>query len=174
MGVILPDSGEIKWGITTSRSFLPKDNNYYKQFTGRDGNSWLKIPSLTRGQMLCIPLNSNIQLKGCLRIILKNGVVHVHHTIEQKKFEACGDLILGVDKGYSEAYANSEGHFHEEGLGEILTTGTEKRNKKGIARNKLHQIAKKNLIKQQIFIHSTWEEKSSSRRMRTRNNLFEI
>jgi transposase len=48
-----------------------------------------------------------------------------------------------VDKGYSEAFADSDGDFHGTNLGEVLSEGTEKRNQRGIARNKLHQLAKK-------------------------------
>ena len=120
-----------------------KDYGVYKQFTGKDGKTWLKIPSLTRRKMLCIPLNSNLILKGCLRLILKDGVVYVHHTTQQKIFQKCGNLIVGVDKGYSEAFADSEGNFYGRNFGKILTEGTEKRNQKGKARNKLYQIAKK-------------------------------
>ena len=131
-----------KHGRTTVANQIIVEFGVYKQFKGLDGNTWLKIPSLVRGKMLCIPLNSNIKLKGCLRIILKDAVAYVHHTIEQKKFKRCGKRIIGVDKGYSEAFADSEGNFHGQGLGKILTEGTEKRNKKGKARNKLHQLAK--------------------------------
>ena len=102
--------------------------------------------------MLCIPLNSHIKLKGCLRIILKEGTVYVHHTIGQKKFKSCGDLIVGIDKGYTEAFADSEGNFHGRNFGEVLTEGTEKRNSKGKARNKLHQIAKRKYKNKPIFI----------------------
>jgi hypothetical protein len=90
-----------------------------------------------------VPLNSNVDLKGCLRIILKEGVVEVHRVVEQKKFEPCGAKIVGVDTGYSEAFADSEGQFHGNQLGKILTEATENRNQKGKSRNKLYQIAKK-------------------------------
>jgi len=132
-----------KHGKTKVNNQIIVEFGVYRQFTGRDGQTWLKIPSLVRGEMLCIPLNSNLQLTGCLRLILKDGVIYVHHTIDQKKFKECGNLVVGVDKGYREAFADSEGNFHGEGLGKILTQGTEKRNKKGKARNKLHKIAKK-------------------------------
>ncbi|PTL39576.1 ABC-F family ATP-binding cassette domain-containing protein [Alkalicoccus saliphilus] len=42
MGEVEPDSGTYKWGITTSRSYFPKDNSSY--FSGREGNliEWLR------------------------------------------------------------------------------------------------------------------------------------
>ena len=132
-----------KHGRTRVNNQIIVENGVYKQFKGIDGNTWLKIPSLVRGKMICIPLNSNITLKGCLRLLLKDGLVYVHHSIDKKHLKECGDLIVGVDKGYTEAFADSEGKFHGKDFGKILTEGTEKRNKKGKARNKLHQLAKK-------------------------------
>ena len=132
-----------KHGQTEVKNQIVLDGGVYSQFKGRDGNTWLKVPSFTRGSKVCIPLNSNIFLSGGLRLILDDGNVFVHYTIEQKIFEPCGDKILGVDKGYSEAFADSDGCFHGINFGEVMTEGTEKRNQRGKARNKLHQIAKK-------------------------------
>ena len=130
-------------GKTDVHNQIIVEYGVYRQFIGKDGKRWIKVPSLARGKMMCIPLNCKILLRGCLRIIMENGKVFVHHTIDQKKFEPCGGRIIGVDKGYTEAFADSEGDFHGEGFGELLTRGTEARNRKGKARNKLYQIAKK-------------------------------
>lgn len=132
-----------KHGKTNVDNQIILEHGVYGQFKGQDGNTWLKIPTFTRGQQVCVPLNSSVTLQGCLRIILNSGVVEVHHIIKQKKFKPCGDKILGVDQGYSEAFADSEGNFHGQEFGKILTLATEARNKKGIARNKLYQIAQK-------------------------------
>jgi len=42
MGEMEPDSGEVKWGVTTSRAYLPKDNTEY--FYGIDCSlvDWLR------------------------------------------------------------------------------------------------------------------------------------
>ena len=132
-----------KHGKTKVSNQIVLETGVYSQFQSKDGNTWLKIPTFERGKKLAIPLNAKIALKGCLRLILKNGTVEVHYAISQKKFKPCGDLVIGIDKGYSEAFADSEGNFHGEGLGKVLSEGTEKRNCRGKARNKLHQIAKK-------------------------------
>ena len=132
-----------KHGRTTVNNQIVLEYGVYSQLKGKDGNTWLKIPSFTRGKQVCVPLNSKVELKGCLRVILKNGTVEVHHAIEQKTFKSCGEEILGVDKGYTEAFADSEGNFHGENFGKILSKATENRNQKGKARNKLHQLAKK-------------------------------
>ncbi len=132
-----------KHGKTSVNYQIILECGVYSQFKGKDGNTWLKVPTFERGKKLSIPLSSNIFLKGCLRLILKDGIVFVHHTIEQKTFRPCGDRVIGVDKGYTEAFADSEGSFHGKGLGKILTEGTEKRHRRGKARNKLYQLARK-------------------------------
>jgi hypothetical protein len=132
-----------KHGRTSVENQIILEGGVYGQFIGKNGNTWLKIPSFTRGTQVCIPLNSNMVLKGALRLILKDGIVFVHYTIDVKKFAPCGNNIIGVDKGYTEAFADSEGNFFGEQFGKILTAATEKRNTRGKARNKLHQIAKK-------------------------------
>lgn len=130
-------------GKTNVDNQIILENGVYRQFKGKDGNTWLKIPSFTRGKMIVVPLNSNLFLKGCLRLILNDGVVAVHYTIPQKRFRPCGTEILGIDKGYSEAFADSEGNFYGSSMGRVLTQGTEKRYQRSKARNKLHQIAKR-------------------------------
>lgn len=132
-----------KHGKTRVANQIIVEFGVYKQFQGKDGNTWLKIPSLVRGKMISIPLNSKAKLKGALRIILKDGQVFVHYTIEKRRFKPCGNQNVGVDKGYTEALADSKGGFHGEGFGEIMTAGTQKRHMRGQARNKLHQLAKK-------------------------------
>ena len=42
MGEIEPDAGELKWGITTTRSFLPKDNNAFFEGSELSLVDWLR------------------------------------------------------------------------------------------------------------------------------------
>ena len=70
-----------KHGRTTVNNQIVLEYGVYSQLKGKDGNTWLKIPSFTRGKQVCVPLNSKVELKGCLRVILKNGTVEVHHAI---------------------------------------------------------------------------------------------
>jgi len=119
------------------------ENGVYSQFAGKDGNTWLKIPSLVRNKRIAIPLNSNVQLKGMLRIILRAGIVEVHYLAKNKKNKVCGNQIIGIDKGYSEVFADSDGELHGIGFNKMLTEASEKRMRKNKYRNKLWQIAKK-------------------------------
>jgi len=167
-----------KHGRTKVNNQIILECGVYSQFQGKDGKTWLKIPSFTRGAKVAVPLNSNIKLKGALRLILKDGVLYVHYTIEQKNFKACGDQILGIDKGYSEAFSDSKGGFHGTDLGKVLTEGTEDRNKRGIARNKLYQIAKKSPDKaENIYKFNLGKKKLQKQyeqqRQRIRNIAFQ-
>jgi IS605 OrfB family transposase len=132
-----------KHGRSKVENQIVLEYGVYSQFTGKEGDTWLKVPSFTRGHPVAVPLNSKIALKGCLRLILRNGIVEVHHTIEKTHSKKCGNLILGVDKGYSEAFADSAGNFYGQGFGKILSEFSDKNKKRGQARNKLLQILKK-------------------------------
>ncbi len=132
-----------KHGRTEVNNQIVLEYGVYGQFSGKDGNTWLKVPSFTRGSPIAVPLNSKVKLSGCLRLILKDGVVHVHKTIEKASNKKCGDAIIGVDKGYSEAFADSEGNFYGDEFGKVLTESGDKIKHRGKARNKLFQILKK-------------------------------
>ena len=132
-----------KHGKTTVNNQIILEAGVYGQFTGKNGNTWLKIPSFVRGKPICVPLNSNIKLQSTLRLILRDGVVYVHCTINQKRYRPSGELIVGVDKGYTEAFADSEGNFYGENFGTLLTKYTDKVNSRGRARNKLKAIVDK-------------------------------
>lgn len=45
MGEIEPDSGSFKWGVTTSRSYLPKDNSEYFKSSEHNLIDWLRVYS---------------------------------------------------------------------------------------------------------------------------------
>ncbi|MGK0290114.1 MAG: IS605 OrfB family transposase [bacterium] len=130
-------------GRTKVNNYIVLESGIYGQFTGMDGNTWLKIPSFTRGEQVCVPLNSSIQLKGGLRVILKDGIVYVHYAINEKIEDRHGDLIVGADKGYTEAFADSEGNFYGKDFGKVLTDYSDKVNQRGKARNRLFKLAEK-------------------------------
>jgi IS605 OrfB family transposase len=120
------------------------------------GRAWIKIPSLFKGKRIAIPLNTTVEPSGTLRLILREGIVEVHYTIDVEETKNCGNATIGIDKGYTEVFVDSEGEHYGEGLGRILTTHSDKLNKKHQARNKLRAIAnkkphkKKNILKNNL------------------------
>ena len=134
---------EKKHGRNHTRNQIIVESGVYTQFTGKDGKTWLKIPSLIKGKRICIPLNSHVFLTGTLRLILRHDVIEVHYTVDRKMQSSCGTKTLGIDKGYTEVFADSDGGFHGIGFNQHLTKASESRMKKNQARNKLFQMAKK-------------------------------
>ncbi len=132
-----------KHGKNHTHNQIVLENGVYSQFTGKDGRTWLKIPSLIRGKRLAIPLNTNVHLHGMLRIIIKDNQIEIHCLANKKQHKQCGTKIIGVDKGYSEVLVDSEGNFHGEGFNQLLTPISNARNEKNKKRNKLIQIARK-------------------------------
>ncbi|NOQ14408.1 MAG: transposase [Methyloprofundus sp.] len=129
------------------------ENGVYSQFQGKDGNTWLKVPSLVKGKRLAIPLNSKVKLQGMLRLILIDGRVEVHYLAKGKQHKPCGTEVIGVDKGYSEVFADSDGAFHGEGFNHLLTPISQARMENNRARNKLFQIAEKSSAKKKARIY---------------------
>ncbi|GAA7730204.1 hypothetical protein HpCOL15_01080 [Helicobacter pylori] len=84
----------------------------YKVFE-LNNQCWLSIPSLIKNKRIKIPLNTTMEYKpsGALRLIIKNNVVEVHSSYEKRTNRACGNGIIGIDKGYSEVFATSNNEF---------------------------------------------------------------
>ena len=52
----------------------------------------------------------NVDLTGCnLRVILKGDSVEVHYATGKTEARPCGTAGIGVDKGYTEAFTDSDG-----------------------------------------------------------------
>jgi len=114
----------------------------YTVFT-LNGKVWIKIPSLIKGKRIAIPLSTNVEPKGNLRIILRNGKVEVHYAVEVIQTNDCGTQTIGVDKGYTEVLTDSDGEHHGVMLGEVLSKESDRLKRKYQRRNKLKAIAKK-------------------------------
>lgn len=123
-------------------------SDQYRTFTlAEDGNVWLAVPGLERRQLVKIPLNTTIAPTGTLRLILREGRVEVHYTVDASALRSsqrpCGDREVGVDKGYSEVLTDSDGHHHGPELGGLLTGESDHRKVNNARRAKLRGIAEK-------------------------------
>ena len=133
------------------------------------GQCWLKVPSLVPRQTIKIPLNTAMEYapKGTLRLILKNGVVEVHSTYDAPETNDCGSEITGVDKGYSEAFVDSDGATYGEGLGDLISAESDYLNQKYKRRNKLRAIAKAKPHKRQAIEDNNLGRKKLDKRQDT-------
>ncbi|MEK8017908.1 MAG: transposase [Candidatus Parabeggiatoa sp.] len=116
----------------------------YKCFSYH-GKHYIEVISLTRGSRIAIPIGTNYSITGQIRLILREGQVEIHYTIDNTDARACGLPFtkIGIDKGYTEAFADSDGIFHGEGLGKILSPETDSLNKKYQKRNKMGAVLEK-------------------------------
>lgn len=110
-----------------------------------NGQCWLKVPSLVPRKTIQIPLKTTMKHapSGTLRLILRQGKVEVHYQQEVQIEQSCGDQIVGLDKGYTEAFVDSDNDRYGEGLGKMISKESDYLNQKYINRNKLRAIAKK-------------------------------
>ncbi|MEK8020347.1 MAG: transposase, partial [Candidatus Parabeggiatoa sp.] len=134
----------------TNNQIVVRSDNYKTFQLG--GHAWIKIPGLERGKRIAIPLNTLVEPNGTLRLILKEGEVEVHYTIDLEETHYCGTATIGVDKGYTEVFVDSDGEHYGDGLGKILTHHSDKLKKKYQARNKLRVITNKKPHKRQNII----------------------
>jgi IS605 OrfB family transposase len=155
-----------KHGKTSVDNQIILESGVYGQFTGVDGNTWLKVPSFIRGKPVAVPLNSNIKLKGTLRLVIKEDSVEIHFAIDQKSYKPCGTETVGSDKGYTEAFVDNDGEVYGEGFGKVMTAGTKVTHAKGIARNKLHSLHKnhKNPSKKRNILKYNLGQKEQEKR----------
>jgi hypothetical protein len=120
----------------------------------------------------------NVDLTGCnLRIIVKGDITEIHYAMDKPAGRPHGAATLGVDKGYTEAFADSEGGFHGLGFGAELRAFSDAAHKTGIARNRLHALEKKHRAAghtakaDRILKNNLGRKKIEARRARTQRRL---
>ena len=98
------------------------DANCYTWFAP----GWLSVMSLVNGKRIAIPLASNRPISGTIRLVVDSDGVAVHHTVEADIGQPCGTRTIGIDKGYTEAFVDSDGEFHGKGLGKLLSAQSDR------------------------------------------------
>ena len=79
-----------------------------------------------------------------MRLILRHECVEVHQAHDDENVcnvAPCGETEIGIDKGYSEAFIDSDGEVYGEGLGNLLSDESDFLKIKYQRRNKLKAIA---------------------------------
>ena len=112
-----------------------------------------------------------------LRIIVKGDVTEIHYAHEKDAGRPHGGQALGLDKGYSEAFVDSDGQAYGKHFGRILTDYSDRVAATGQARNKLHALEKKHRADgrtakaDRILNHNLGRKKLLNRRDKTRKQL---
>jgi hypothetical protein len=123
----------------------------------------------------------HVRLTGSnLRIIVKAGFTEIHYASDQEDGRACGDRSIGVDKGYTEAFTDSDGKAHGPSFGAVLTDYSDKTAATNKQRNKLHALEKKHRSAGRVAkadcirAHNLGRKKIDARRARTQKQLRTI
>ena len=149
------------------------------------GRAWIHLQSMDRGQRIAIPLKGTHLPSGTLRILLQaNGQVEIHYAVDEEAVcstRPCGDATVGVDKGYTEAYTDSDGERHGEDLGDLLAQESDARKVKGQRRNKLRDLEEKHRdkghtrkadnIRQNNLGNRKWDRRQVRHRKQVRDHL---
>jgi len=130
-----------KHGKNHTQNQIVLESGSYKCFH-HNGKDYIEVISLNRGKRIAIPIGTNYPITGQIRLILRSGQVEIHYTIDNTDARACGlpGSKIGIDKGYTEAFADSDGIFHGISLGKILSNETDSLNKKYQKRNKIGAV----------------------------------
>ncbi len=131
-----------KRGHTQVNNQIILDENSYRWFE-RNGQGWIAVQSFEKGKRIAIPLNSTHPVTGTLRLILRDGRVELHHLVEVQDDKPCGEATIGIDKGYTEAFTDSDGDAHGKGLGKELSQYSDELKPICQRRNKLKALARK-------------------------------
>lgn len=122
-----------------------------------------------------------VDLKGSnLRIILNGDTIEVHYATQKPAGRACGTKEIGVDKGYTEAFADSEGAMHGKGFGAVLTDYSDRVATTGKERNRLHALEKRHRAAgrvakaDRIKVNNLGRKKLNARKHRAQQQLRTI
>ena len=118
------------------------ESGSYKCFS-YNGKNYIEVISLTRRKRIAIPITTNYPITGQIRFILREGKVEIHYTIDNTDERGCGKNKIGIDKGYTEAFVDSDGEFHGEGLGKVLSDESDFLKEKYQKRNKIRAVLEK-------------------------------
>ncbi len=132
-------------GHTSVNNQIVLDTQCYEAFK-LNGALWINVTSLVPRQRIAIPLNTTVAPNGTIRLILRAGRVEVHYAVEAESVTSQrphGDSEIGVDKGYTEVFTDSEGDRHGDGLGKLLSKESDELKIKHQRRGKLHAVARK-------------------------------
>lgn len=159
-----------KHGHTSVANQIILDSGCYTAFEF-NGKAWIDVMSLERGQRIAIPLNTTFRPNRTLRLILRDGRVEAHYTIDAEVGQPAGEATIGIDKGYTEVFTDSDGQKHGLGLGERLSKESDSLKQKYQNRHKLKAIADK---KPHVFSSNLGRKKLNGRKTKHNANVRDI
>jgi len=141
----------------------------------------LELAGLKRGKRNKIVVRSNRKIKGQIRLIYNQLVKTIeiyllvdHGTVEipaDRRSRAKGDRrAIGIDKGYTEAFYDSDGQAHGKSLGKLTTQKSDRICAKNRNRGKLWALHRKlekiDPVKSARILENNLTRKTENRRYR--------
>lgn len=129
-----------------TNQFIVRSDRHTSEVVDRKLVITIRIASKFGNNIRLVTTSSgkNVNLTGSnLRIIVKNGCTEVHYACDKEEGRLCGERSIGVDKGYTEAFTDSDGKAHGQSFGAVLTKYSDKTAATNKHRNKLHALEKK-------------------------------
>jgi hypothetical protein len=158
----------------TYNQIIVRSDNY--TVFQNSGKAWIAVPSLVKGKRIAIPLSSTHEPSGTLRVILKDNKVEVHYAVDIKQTNNCGNEVIGIDKGFTETFVDSDSIHYGIGLGAVISKESDYLKEKNQARNKIFQIAEKSGLNKKIRIRNQnlGRKKLNNRRIKTKKRIRTI
>ncbi len=106
----------------------------------------LELAGLRRGKRNRILVRSNRKIKGQIRLIYNSLLTRfeIHFLVDHGKVKVSPERrAIGIDKGYTEAFYDSDGQVHGKGLGRVITKKSDRICAKNRNRGKLWAIHRK-------------------------------
>uniref|UniRef100_A0A1D9FYB0 Transposase n=1 Tax=Moorena producens (strain JHB) TaxID=1454205 RepID=A0A1D9FYB0_MOOP1 len=106
----------------------------------------LELAGLTKGKRNKVIVRSNRKIKGQIRLVYNRLLprFEVHFLVNHGKVKAIVERRhVGVDKGYTEAFYDSDGQVHGKGLGKAITKKSDRICAKSRNRGKLWALHRK-------------------------------
>ena len=166
-----------------SNQFIVRSDRFSTEVRGEKMVITVKIAKKYGDNIVLTTTTSgkNVDLAGSnLRIIVKDGFAEIHYATEKGAGRGCGDQVLGIDKGYTEAFTDSDGDHHGPHFGKVMTKYSDTVSATGKQRNKLHALEKKHreagrLAKaDRIKKHNLGHKKIDARKKTTQKRLRTI
>ncbi|MDJ0620501.1 MAG: zinc ribbon domain-containing protein [Calothrix sp. MO_192.B10] len=106
----------------------------------------LELAGLQRGKRNRIIVRSNRKVKGQIRLIHNKDLdrFEIHMLVNYGTVSVPKELkTIGIDKGYTEAYYDSDGNIHGAGLGKLASRKSNRITAKNLNRGKLWALSRK-------------------------------
>lgn len=133
----------------------------------------LELAGLQRGKRNKIIVRSNRKIKGQIRLIYNKDLdrFEVHMLVNLGTVDTPKELrTVGIDKGYTEAYYDSDGNIHGAGLGKLASKKSNRITAKNRNRGKLWALSRKykkiNPVKSARILENNLTRKAENRRYR--------